>query len=58
MKWEQINYWNSQSYGSAKKINGWYLILIISFFCMITPCTNWIIPIVIKKVPKKIIWRF
>jgi len=51
MKWNEICYWNTktETYGSRAKIPKTVVIGILSFLCIITPATNWMIPIVIKK---------
>lgn len=58
MKWSEIEYWNSRSYGSAYKIKKFQVMLAIIIICTITPFTNWIIPIAGKKVPSTIMYRY
>jgi hypothetical protein len=46
-----------QTYGTAKKISKFWLIGILSFICIITPFTNWLIPIFAKNIQDiKIRW--
>jgi len=58
MNFRERVYWNNNSYGNAVKIKGTYIFLIICFICIITPATNWIIPIAKKKVPKQVLYRY
>ena len=52
MNFKEICFWNNMSYGKAKKIKPNTIKRLIWFFCMITPGTNFFIPILLKLVPK------
>lgn len=58
MNWEEICYWNEKSYGSAIKIKRSWIVGTIIFLCVITPATNWMIPIVNKLIKSGIMIRY
>ena len=46
---EQV-YWNSNSYGNALRVKKGIINTLIVVLCLVTPCTNWMIPFVrVKK---------
>jgi len=51
-------YWNRQSYGKAIKIRRIHLIGIFILICVITPATNWMIPLSKKIIKKDLVWRY
>lgn len=55
MNWQDIVYWNQQSYGSAIKITRARMIYTGLVICLVTPFTNWLIPILPKLIKKD--WR-
>jgi hypothetical protein len=62
INWEDfVNYndWKNRTtfYGSAIRISRKLLILSVTVFCILTPFTNWLIPIVPKAIKKDIIIR-
>jgi hypothetical protein len=58
MDWQDINYWNQNSYGSAYKISRLKLISAALMVCLVTPFTNWAIPILPKLIKKDLIVRY
>lgn len=58
MEWQDINYWNQNSYGSAFKISRTNLISTGVFVCLVTPFTNWLIPILPKIIKKDVRIRY
>ena len=58
MKFNDIIYWNNKSYGNAVKIKRSTLIAAAIFACVITPCTNWLIPFVGRAIKSDIIVRY
>jgi len=58
MKYTEMVYWNKRTYGSSIKIKRKWIIAGIIFFCLITPFTNWIIPLLDKIIKTDLIWRF
>ncbi|MFO7888249.1 MAG: hypothetical protein R6U59_08020 [Eubacteriales bacterium] len=58
MNYKDRVYWNSHSYGNAIKINGIYLFLLVTVICVVTPATNWLIPIAKNKIPKQVMYRY
>ena len=57
MDWQELNYWNQNSYGSAIRIRRKVLIGIATVLCIITPGTNWLIPFAFKHIKKDFLWR-
>ena len=55
---KSIWYENQSFFGKAIKITKEQIIAIIIFFCLITPFTNWMIPIVPKVIKTGISLRF
>lgn len=58
VKWSELVFWNSNSYGSAVKVRRSLLIGLLVFFCLVTPGTNWLIPFSKRIVRKDLVWRF
>jgi len=56
--WQQICYWNKNSYGKAVKIPRLVLALPLIVFCIVTPLTNWILPIAYRKLPSYLRVRY
>jgi hypothetical protein len=54
----EIIYWNNRTYGSAIRLNKNYLKIVLSVLCLITPCTNWLIPIIYNRIKTDIIMRY
>jgi hypothetical protein len=54
---EQI-YWNSRTYGAAVKINKSILRGVFALFCVLTPCTNWMIPFSKKIIKNDLVVRY
>ena len=54
----EMCYWNNSSYGSAYRIKGSTIKLIASIVCLVTPGTNWIIPILYKLNIKNKVIRY
>lgn len=50
INWNETIYWNNMSYGKAYIIPARYVKLLISFICVVTPATNWLIPIIWKRI--------
>jgi hypothetical protein len=57
MNWQDINYWNQNSYGNAYKLSRLKLIGALIVVCLVTPFTNWMIPVLPKLIKKDIIVR-
>jgi len=55
---KDLCFWNSRTYGSAIKIKQGTLMTIFVIGCLITPATNWIIPMVKKIIKRDIIIRY
>jgi len=57
-----MNYKNIKTYGKAHKIrvSRLQILLVVLVICLVTPFTNWLFPIVAKRVNKGIIynWRY
>ena len=49
---------SQQTYGFAYHISRKVVVTTISILCMITPGTNWIIPIAVKKIKRGITIRW
>jgi len=58
MNWNDITYWNKQSYGSAKRIKRKTLISLLIILCCVTPATNWLIPFSGKIVKNDLVVRY
>jgi hypothetical protein len=61
MKHEFNDYlWINQfeKFGKSVIIKKNYLRIGFIIFCMLTPCTNWMIPIVKKLIKKDLIYRY
>lgn len=58
MKFSERVYWHTHSYGNAYKLNKTHLRALFVFVCIITPFTNWLIPMVRMIVKKDIIVRY
>ena len=57
MKMEKITFiervhWNSNKYGQGRQIKRSWLIGLAIFACVITPATNWMIPLLPKFIKK------
>ncbi|NCC71422.1 hypothetical protein EOM09_07635 [bacterium] len=48
--WNEIIYWNNMSYGRTITLNSIYLKSLFIFLCVVTPFTNWMIPIFVSKI--------
>lgn len=55
MNWQEINYWNKNSYGNAFRVKRSTLITLAVVTCIATPCTNFLIPILPKIIKQD--WR-
>lgn len=57
---EQYDGWvqRQKTYGNAFKLKKSYIMLLITIVCLITPFTNWLIPIAQKHVKSEIILRW
>jgi hypothetical protein len=53
-----LSYWNSKTYGKAIKIKKNYIKAALSFICLITPGTNWLIPIFLKIIKNDYYFRY
>lgn len=51
-------YWNSNSYGNATRINKTFILSLITVVCLITPFTNWMIPIAYKTIKDDMVIRY
>ena len=58
MNWNDITYWNKQSYGSAKRIKRKTLISLLIILCICTVGTNFLIPIIPKIVKNDLVVRY
>ena len=50
MTWSELCYWNSRTYGSAIQISRECIVGFFIFLCLVTPATNWMIPVINKAV--------
>ena len=57
MNFQEVERWNAVSYGSAIKIRKNWILLGVSIICLITPFTNWMIPIFAVKL-KDVVVRY
>jgi len=55
---QELEYWNNNSYGKAYVIQRKYLILTLITLCIITPFTNWLIPIIPRLIKTNIKVRY
>lgn len=46
---------NLKTYGKRIKINLRYVAFLLILLCFLTPCTNWAVPAIAKKV-KGVVW--
>lgn len=58
MNWNDITYWNKQSYGKAKRIKRSTLLTLLIIVCCITPMTNWIILFSKKIIKNDMVIRY
>ena len=58
MKYKELVYWNTVSYGNAIRIDKKVLILSFVTVCLLTPCTNWLIVFVKKLIKNDFIIRY
>lgn len=56
--WDERNFWNRRTYGCAFEIKRSWIIAAIIFLCLVTPATNWMIPIVTKAIKSGIKIRY
>jgi len=57
--WQDIVWINSfRKYGRAVRIRREWIILFVIILCLVTPFTNWLIPLLRKIIKKDLIWRF
>lgn len=54
---EQV-FWNMRSYGKAVRVRKGLLRGLFVIGCLITPCTNWLVPFVSKIIRQDIILRY
>lgn len=57
-KYNERVYWNNQTYGKAISVNKRIVLSLITVVCLITPFTNWLIPIAIKGIKKDLVIRY
>ncbi|MFP4403428.1 MAG: hypothetical protein ACOC3X_00625 [Nanoarchaeota archaeon] len=57
-KLNEIIYWNKKTYGSAFRINKKHIWLTLTIFCLLTPCTNFLIPFLNKIIKQDLIFRY
>jgi len=50
--------WNSLSYGKAIKLKKTYIKLFLSILCVVTPFTNWMIPIICRIIKNDYYLRY
>jgi len=56
--WAERVQWNSNTYGSALRIKKSWIMSIFIFLCIMTPATNWMIPIAGKIIKSGITLRY
>ncbi len=49
--------WNRNTYGKAYRIHRMHLLMPLAILCLLTPCTNWLIPLLIRSIPRRILIR-
>jgi len=58
MEFKDRIYWNLNTYGKAVKIKKNYLKGFLTFLCIVTPGTNWMIPFFSKIIKNDILLRY
>lgn len=58
MKFDEIAYWNQNSYGKAVRVEKKWLKLAAVVVCIVTPFTNWLIPFLGKIITQDLVFRF
>lgn len=56
--YNNLVYWNTNSYGNAMRIKKKVLQGVFIFLCCVTPATNWMIPFTKKIIKTDIIVRY
>ena len=58
MEFNELVYWNNNSYGKAKRIDKKFVRGLFIVLCVITPFTNWLIPFIKTIIRNDIIIRW
>lgn len=58
MNFAELVYWNNKSYGQAIRIKRGVLIVGLIVFCLVTPLTNWLIPLSHRIIRGDLVYRF
>ncbi|MBN2458455.1 hypothetical protein JXB31_04975 [Candidatus Woesearchaeota archaeon] len=54
----ELAYWNRNSYGTAVRISRRWLRVSAVALCILTPCTNWLIPFALRLINKDYVIRY
>jgi hypothetical protein len=55
---KEIEYWNAHSYGNALKIRRSLMLSACVVLCLVTPMTNWALPLAFKFIKKDLLVRY
>lgn len=59
LNWKDVVYLNQfEKYGKAFRIDKKFILGILITLFLVTPGTNWLIPVVSRKIKQDLVWRY